>query len=90
MFKLLFDFITELFGSITGNWLIDLFIVAIISQVLYPIAFYKVGQFKRATGINDGCFLSFLHWSIRGVFFIIVASILSVIYKIYIIIDGCF
>ena len=90
MFKPIYEYITEVFGKITGNTLYDFIIVALISQILFLPAFRIVGDMYKLGMIESKAAGSFFHWLIRGIFFIILVVFIGLGYHAYLFIKGIF
>jgi hypothetical protein len=90
MFRIIFEFVTEVFGNITGNILLDYFLVALISQLLYPVSYRLVGRLFDSGVIESRAAGSFFHWLIRGIMFIVVVVVVGLLYKAYMFFKGVF
>jgi len=90
MFKPLFDFVTEFFGTITGNGVYDLFLVAIISQILYYPSCNLVGKLYFSGLIESRSAGSFFHWFFKALFFVVTVIVIGIGYKIFLFISGLF
>ncbi len=78
----LLDFISNI-CPITGIDIIDTILFAVITGVSLKVAWFATGSISDGIGSHDSGFMSFLHWLIRPlVFVVLLAAIIGLVHLI--------